>query len=123
MYHHTLVVLLTWVGMNFKTSTQWMAVLFNTFVHTFMYSHYFLATLHISAWWKIYLTQLQMIQFTGLCSFLGLWFYWNTRTPGGCGGEEWAFYFCLFGNVTFLLLFLHFYINTYFRKGSHKKEE
>ena len=38
--------------------------LHTSFIHVLMYSHYFLSALGIKTWWRRYLTQLQLIQFT-----------------------------------------------------------
>jgi len=70
VYHHVLTLFVTWVGLYGNATFQWAGVVTNTFVHTLMYYYYFKSTLGWTTWWKMYLTQLQMIQF---------WF--NTGTP------------------------------------------
>lgn len=71
VYHHTSVVLLTVLYVRFTFSEN-IPVLgfFNSFVHVFMYSYYFLAGLGPEMkkrlWWKRYITSLQLLQFVVL---------------------------------------------------------
>ncbi|KAL5243516.1 hypothetical protein ACI65C_010926 [Semiaphis heraclei] len=76
VYHHTLVVALGWGLANFYPGGQ--AAFFGTInacVHVVMYSYYFLAVLnpeYKKAWWKKYLTIIQLVQFViaGLHAFI-----------------------------------------------------
>lgn len=67
VYHHTMVVTASWSILRFYPGGQVALVgTINTFVHVIMYSYYFLAIMnpeYKKAWWKKYLTQLQLIQF------------------------------------------------------------
>uniref|UniRef100_A0A2S2QWI8 Elongation of very long chain fatty acids protein n=1 Tax=Sipha flava TaxID=143950 RepID=A0A2S2QWI8_9HEMI len=78
IYHHTMVLSFSWGVLRFYPGGQ---ITFfgtiNAFVHVVMYSYYFLTILkpeYKKAWWKKYLTQLQLIQFviTGLHGIIAL---------------------------------------------------
>jgi len=120
LYHHCLIVFLTWIGMNTLTTNQWVGVFLNTFVHVCMYYYYFLAAIGKTVWWKKHLTTMQMVQFCIVVSVLFYWLFLDFQNqPKGCSGELWSFGLCLFGQITFLALFYNFYSHTY--KG--KKEQ
>jgi len=64
IYHHASIFLVYW--MNFSAAYDgdiYLTIVLNSFVHLVMYSYYFLSTLGYSAWWKNYITLLQMGQF------------------------------------------------------------
>jgi len=67
IYHHTIILALSWIITKYYPGGEF--ALFgtiNSFVHIVMYSYYFLTifkTEYKKAWWKKYLTQLQLIQF------------------------------------------------------------
>lgn len=78
VYHHTLIIIVGWTLTNFYPGGQ--AAFFgtiNAFVHVIMYSYYFLTVMnpeYKKAWWKKYLTTIQLVQFviTGLHAFMTL---------------------------------------------------
>jgi len=113
IYHHVLTVNLMYLGMNTQSTNQWVALLFNTFVHILMYTYYTLVMFNIQVWWKKYLTTMQMIQF--FCNAMGLflWLYLHLTNPGGCSGHISSWAACLFVQVTFFMLFFLFYRKTY----------
>jgi len=81
----------------------------NSFVHVWMYSHYLLATLGIKAWWKKYLTQLQISQLS-MFVVQGVSLLWT-------GAEEFKFIGLINGiyALTILVLFVDFYVRSYGR--------
>merc|ERR1712167_407455 len=75
-YHHSIVVVMSWLWLEYAMSLQFIAVLFNVFVHTVMYLYFALAARGIRPWWKRHVTTLQIIQFVTsfLCLFPTLYF-------------------------------------------------
>jgi len=64
VYHHASIFLFYWLdNLVGYTGDIYLTVVLNSFVHLVMYSYYFLSTLGYSAWWKNYITLLQMGQF------------------------------------------------------------
>ncbi|KNC73601.1 hypothetical protein SARC_13839 [Sphaeroforma arctica JP610] len=93
-------------------------MMFNTFVHIFMYWYYFCATLKINVWFKRYITKLQIVQF--ITSFVLSVPYLYYHFQHGCVGME-AYIFSFFTNASFLLLFINFNNKTYHKKDTKKE--
>lgn len=71
VYHHSLVMTMSWVWLETTASLQFVGLLFNTAVHVVMYFYYFLRSIGISPWWKNYVTLFQIVQFvTSLVAFV-----------------------------------------------------
>jgi len=114
VFHHASMFFSYWLATLFTPGGScWLGCAINSFVHCVMYSYYFLAALGPTVrrylWWKRYLTQLQMVQFSLLLLQITL-----LQTPGiRCGAPLWA------GAMTFVYLivltglFLNFYIKSY----------
>jgi len=123
IYHHTLTLILTHVQLQGRTAVQWVPIILNLGVHSFMYCYYMIATFGYSVWWKKHLTTLQILQFV-----LDLIFCFYAFTIGwfsnyqDCAGDG----FCAFVGITlissYLLLFIDFFIETYQKSGSTKAE-
>jgi len=105
VYHHIATFLIWWGviyevpgGDSYFSSAQ------NAFVHVLMYSYYFLATMKISAPWKYYITQVQMLQFC-LNVVQGIYVnIYDTPYP-----KHWGL--ILIGYmITLLILFGNFYV-------------
>eukprot|EP00960_Hanusia_phi_P033016 750196-Hanusia_phi.AAC.2 len=72
-YHHAATLFLCWIQMDQHSTVQWVPIAINLLVHVFMYYYYTLAALKIPVWWKMYLTQLQIVQFVidiAACEFM-----------------------------------------------------
>ena len=63
---------------------------------------------------------MQMVQFWYITVALLGWLVVHFLTPSGCSGELWSWAACLFGQVTFFILFKRFYNKTY---SNNKKRE
>jgi len=123
IYHHTLTLILTHVQLQGRTAVQWVPIILNLGVHSFMYCYYMIATFGYSVWWKKHLTTLQILQFV-----LDLIFCFYAFTIGwfsnyqDCAGDG----FCAFVGITlissYLLLFIDFFVETYQKSGSTKSE-
>jgi fatty acid elongase 3 len=111
VYHHSLTVFNCWFALESYSPFCWIGMALNTFVHCIMYWYYFNQSLGRNLWWKIYLTQLQMIQF--VINFMGLMYYFYLKQFTTCAGTYYGAFLCLWVMTTFFLLFLRFYLRTY----------
>lgn len=117
VFHHGVMPLYAWCLVRWLPGGQeTFGALFNTFIHTLMYSYYFLSGLGPAVqkylWWKRYLTRAQILQFVvGLIKTLiilvlgiecGYPWQWTLVTS------------CLL--TIFLVMFSHFYIQEYTSK-------
>jgi len=63
VYHHALVPIVTWHWLEYRATLQHIGLLWNTFVHIFMYAYYALKVLGKPTPWKNWVTRLQIVQF------------------------------------------------------------
>ena len=122
VYHHAIMPIYAWIQVRFLPGGHEIFVgLMNSFVHMVMYSYYLLSAFgpHMQPylWWKRYLTQLQLIQFTvAIIRTLLI----VTRMVD-CG-YPWlnCFGTLIFIEAPFLYLFLDFYRKSYSSKKNVK---
>jgi len=116
VYHHWITSMLCFWCLYYRMPSQWIGCVLNALVHVPMYAYYLMCSLEMrGAWWKVYLTQMQIIQFciniVGQSSSV-VWHYkwsghccsfdrWNVNVGGGAV------------MVSYLLLFLQFYAQSY----------
>lgn len=118
VFHHAVVPTLMYIGLKFyPVPFNGLLPLTNMFVHIVMYTYYGLATFGPSIqkhlWWKRYLTTMQISQFALLllhCSqSLVFYSFPNCNFPKGLV----VINTCI--GLTFLLLFISFYRQTYLK--------
>lgn len=115
VFHHFSVPIAVWFFLKFAPGgNSGMFPLLNSFVHSVMYSYYFLATFEGAKrylGWKKHLTQLQIIQFVILILHsLHPLFIPDCKFPK-------ALLFIIIGfSIIFMYLFISFYIETYGRE-------
>lgn len=117
VYHHTAVVFFSWLGVKFVPGGH--GVFFgtiNSLIHVIMYSYYMMTLFNAeykNAWWKKYLTQMQMIQFVavGLHAFAAL------CTPN-CSYPKILILLALPQDVFMFILFYDFYRKSYLKPAS-----
>jgi GNS1/SUR4 family len=64
VYHHTTIFLFYWLNLNVGYDGDvYLTILLNGFIHTAMYTYYFVSLHTKDIWWKSSLTGLQMVQF------------------------------------------------------------
>jgi len=122
VYHHCIMVLLSWIWIEANYPVAWWGVFTNTLVHVFMYYYYFVATMNIHPWWKKYITSGQIVQFVvglAIASSHFVFYY----TSGNCAGNIKMAWFSQAVTTSFLLLFINFYIQTYRSGRSGVKRE
>lgn len=142
VWHHASIgpLSLSWLIGDWPLS--WIGALLNTVIHVFMYYYYFASALYgFNPWWKKHITQAQVAQFftvlvmifvfiavSAAGSFAG--FGWTTiggfplptlvHTPK-CAGDPNVVLISQAVNITFLVLFINFFVQTYStKKGSSK---
>jgi len=116
VYHHGITAFLCFWCLKFGVSTQWSGTSLNALVHIPMYAYYLGSTLEWqNMWWKIYITQSQILQFVLVVLIQGSAFVMNYALDMKCRSFEQWYYntFGLFVIISYLLLFIHFYIVTY----------
>ena len=123
VYHHAIMPIYAWIQVRYLPGGHEIFVgLMNSFVHMVMYSYYLLSAfgpkMQPYLWWKKYLTQLQLIQFTVaiIRTLLVV-----TRMVD-CG-YPWlnCFGTLIFIETPFLYLFLDFYRKSYIRTKAKAK--
>mmetsp|Transcript_49723 Transcript_49723/g.127898 ORF Transcript_49723/g.127898 Transcript_49723/m.127898 type:complete len:310 (-) Transcript_49723:273-1202(-) len=126
VYHHAIVgsMVYSWLRAG-AVPYAIGAVLWNTFIHVFMYYYYYLASFKADVWWRRYITNMQIVQFCTSFFLLPVLFYyhfWGYGSKGegemGCKGME-AVWYTLAINFTLLLLFVNFLVKD---KKRGKKE-
>eukprot|EP01132_Coremiostelium_polycephalum_P002427 gene2427-2997_t len=122
VYHHFITFWLCWVNLRERTGVQWADISANCFVHIVMYFYYFQCERKISPWWKKYITVVQIIQFVFDITFHLIWHYYHSVTGGDCSGTIAGTWFSNFVILSFLVLFLDFFIKSYTSKRSITKK-
>lgn len=115
VFHHSFVPLICWTYLKYHPGkTVAFFPLVNTFVHSIMYTYYFLATFGRSIqpylWWKKYLTSLQIIQFVLILVQLATI---PLSSNEKCQYPRGFLYVAFAGAILFLWLFYTYYIETY----------
>ncbi|XP_063709221.1 very long chain fatty acid elongase 7-like [Culicoides brevitarsis] len=120
LYHHCIMIVVEFIHNKFFAGSHYMLlVIINSFVHTIMYSYYFLTIQkpdlqqQQSLWWKKHLTELQMVQF----SILIIHFGWPIFSKSFHSVPiPWCI-FAVFQTMFMFLLFADFYRKAYLTKG------
>lgn len=126
VYHHTTIFLFYWLNTHVNYDGDiYLTVLLNGFIHTVMYTYYFIC-MHtkdpktgksLPIWWKSSLTLFQLIQFTLMmsqASYLVLF---------GCDKLSLRITKVYFGYIlTLFVLFAQFFVNSYMTPKKPKKK-
>lgn len=112
VFHHFSVPIAVWMFVKFAPGgNSGIFPFLNSFIHTIMYSYYFLATfkpIRPYLGWKKYLTQFQIIQFIIMII--------HSTQPlfiPGCKFPRTFLYINIFFSIIFIYLFTKFYIENY----------
>ena len=110
VYHHVSITLVTAAFLRYDPAgDSYLAALANSCVHVLMYSHYLLAAFKVNAWWKPYLTALQLLQFSLVLAQSGL----ALARGDACGFPAWLKALMTAYQLSMLALFGHFFVASY----------
>eukprot|EP01083_Nonionella_stella_P009360 26987_1 len=119
-FHHPATLILCYVQLQSRTGLQWIPIMLNLLVHSFMYVYYALATLHLPCPWKQSVTVLQIVQFVLdlVACYVGYFSrvvaeFVNPKWGVWCSGDHPAGIFGVGLLTSYLVLFIHFYRKTY----------
>ena len=139
LFHHMSMPWSAYFAMKEHFTPSIYALIWNNLIHIFMYYYYFISTFKSSKnriWWKQYLTNMQIIQFIGGLYTALLYCYYcfdfDDKSifeydyffgPTKCtnNSNPWICVFQIVLVSSFLLLFIMFYINAYFKSKSSKQ--
>nr|XP_030715046.1 elongation of very long chain fatty acids protein 4 [Globicephala melas] len=112
VYHHCTMFTLWWIGIKWVAGGQaFFGAQMNSFIHVIMYLYYGLTAfgpwIQKYLWWKRYLTMLQLIQFHVTIGHTALSLYTDCPFP------KWMHWALIAYAVSFICLFLNFYVRTY----------
>uniref|UniRef100_A0A914R7G5 Elongation of very long chain fatty acids protein n=1 Tax=Panagrolaimus davidi TaxID=227884 RepID=A0A914R7G5_9BILA len=122
-YHHILTLIYMFYSYPYAPGFNRWGIYFNYFVHSFMYSYYFLQSMKI----KIprilaqLITSLQIVQFiiSVFCIlYLAFFIYFQGYQ---CDFEQKVFVLAIFMDFTYLLLFINFFYRAYIKRGGKSK--
>jgi hypothetical protein len=122
VYHHSLIMILTWIWIEEAGSLQFIGILFNTAVHVVMYYYYYLRSIGISPRWKSHVTRFQIIQF--ICSLLAfaVTMYYDVWAGRQCKGMKSVMLSIAF-NATLLVGFVSILLESRSTKSSKDREQ
>lgn len=133
-YHHASVFMMWWFNVRYypggegtksisfrikRNHLAYPSAWLNSFVHVWMYSYYLFSTLGFRAWWKKYLTQLQISQLTmfvvQVCLKKNVIDFQKGISLMFTGAQEFRFIGIINGlyALTILVLFIKFYLESY----------
>mmetsp|Transcript_1128 Transcript_1128/g.1731 ORF Transcript_1128/g.1731 Transcript_1128/m.1731 type:complete len:211 (+) Transcript_1128:280-912(+) len=117
VYHHSSIFMFYWLNLNAGYDGDvYLTVLLNGFIHTVMYTYYFVSLHAKNIWWKSSLTSLQIIQF--LCMITHAFYLMGTDCQSYPPKLTRAY--CLY-IISLLVLFGNFFVKTYLKGGKKKK--
>ena len=111
-YHHASVLLLSIGTMMVYGPSGIIMIAMNYFVHSIMYTYYAIAAVRKPPSWGKYVTVLQIAQMVGGLAMLGLIVFGAHYVPN-CEVQAYNVYAIGFIYLSYLILFVQFYINRY----------
>ena len=104
VYHHAVVLYMSWGWLEYTMSLQFPGLLFNTLVHVVMYFYFFLKSMGYSPWWKPWVTRLQIVQFMSSAVLFGALML-KVRAGAECNGLYFVFFNLAF-NMSLMVQFM-----------------
>lgn len=119
VYHHASVFLFYWLNTQVGYDGDiYLTVFLNAFIHTIMYTYYFLSMHTKDIWWKKYLTMFQMVQFCIMITQGCLLLQSGTNEWPPRNTQVYVAYIC-----SMLFLFSQFFVQSYLTKKPRAKKE
>ena len=119
VWHHLSVVAEAWCWLQYGLTFAAYGMLFNTAVHTLMYTYFAYASLGWRFPLKRYITQFQIVQFVASFVLTVPYLLLYRQRRHGCLGMP-ALLVSTFCNASYLALFVQFYKRTYGRPPARK---
>jgi elongation of very long chain fatty acids protein 4 len=114
-YHHILLIWAWFLVCKVEArGDSYFGATVNSFIHVIMYGYYTLALLNFPCPWKKWITNCQMLQFC-LCLTHSVYAYYADKVPKILPLAQ------AFVMINMLVLFGHFYIQSYYIKKGEKK--
>jgi len=123
VYHHWITNLLVFFTLYYAMPTAWSACVLNAFVHIPMYLYYLLSIAGFKdLWFKRYITQIQIMQFITVLLLHLTSVLYHYYVSQNCSSFDVWWKNTAGGSViaSYLLLFLHFYSQSYGKDGKKK---
>ena len=116
-YHHVLLIWAWFLVCKVEAGGDcYFGATVNSFIHVIMYGYYTLALLNIPCPWKKWITNCQMLQFV-LCLVHAVYCYYKENVPRILPLAQG------FVMVNMLILFGHFYVESYLKKEKKQKKQ
>lgn len=120
-WHHTVVMFMFWMGMETRMFCYWPLVVFNTFVHIFVYGYFVCASIGIRVPWKHIITIMQISQFWADMTIGFIWCFFKKYEY--VQGDMFPFYFCTCIGASFIYLFTRVYFDVRRRQKKNKAKK
>jgi len=109
VYHHLTIFMFYWINCNIGYDGDiYLTILLNGFIHSVMYTYYFVSMHTSNIWWKKHLTKCQLLQFCCMLSQAGYLLHVQCKTFPKRVTEMYLAYI-----ASLFFLFMHFYIRSY----------
>mmetsp|Transcript_2510 Transcript_2510/g.3903 ORF Transcript_2510/g.3903 Transcript_2510/m.3903 type:complete len:189 (+) Transcript_2510:309-875(+) len=116
VYHHTSIFLFYWLNLNVGYDGDvYLTIVLNGFIHTVMYTYYFVSLHAKDIWWKSALTLCQMIQFVLMNAQAIYIIATDCHNYPRNITNAYLYYI-----VSLLFLFAHFFVMSYMVGGREK---
>jgi len=121
LIHHSSMPINMYIGMRLAPNGHGtLACMLNSLVHVVMYSYYGLACcgdrVKPFLWWKKYITQMQLVQ------FVLIFVHMSNTMRSSCDYPPQPFYILSIAMVSFIILFINFYIQRYIRPSKLREK-
>jgi len=122
-YHHVLTLIYAFYSYPHSPGFNRWGIYLNFSVHAFMYSYYFLRSMKIRVPGIVarFITTIQIVQFIIACSILGHLGVLIYGQGVNCDFEPKVFLLASFMNITYLTLFINFFLQSYVFGGGKDK--
>ncbi|KAE8709279.1 Pathoproteinsis-related thaumatin superfamily protein, putative isoform 1 [Hibiscus syriacus] len=111
VYHHSMVVIMSYVCVDSAQSSFSMVLVTNCAVHVVMYTYYLMCTLGVHPKWKKMVTDCQLVQFWASFLIMAMLVFYHFTGSGCSGVLSWCFNAAFI--VSLLFLFSDFHAKNY----------